>query len=75
VPVILATEPLMDKIKDANFLRGPHKSAEEYIEFLQEEYLDFCRKRFWMLLLYDAVRSLSHLHDLLPLGVVPQRKR
>jgi hypothetical protein len=74
VPVVLATEPWTGPLKDERFQRGPHKSAEEHIEFLQEEYLDFCQKGFWMLLPYDQVRDLPGLR-LSPLGVVPQRDR
>jgi hypothetical protein len=43
-------------------------------DFLQEEYLDFCKKGFWMLLSHDAVRPLPHLRLSL-LGVVPQREK
>jgi hypothetical protein len=74
VPVVLASEPWSDELKAERFLRGPHKSAEEFLEFLREEYVDFCEKGFWMLLPYDSVKNFESLR-LSPLGVVPQRER
>ena len=54
--------------------RGPHKSAQEHIEFLREEMLDFIKKGFWLLLPYVELRPLLNL-IIHPLGVVPQRSR
>jgi hypothetical protein len=72
--VLLETDPWSDELKTTRFLRGPHKSANEYIEFLQEEFLDFCQKGFWMLLPYSEVEDMVQLR-LSPLGCVPQRDR
>jgi hypothetical protein len=50
VPVVLASEPWSDELKEERFLRGPHKTADKFLEFLMEEYVDFCKKSFWMFL-------------------------
>jgi hypothetical protein len=70
----LKDAPWSDELKTTRFLRGPHRSANEFAEFLQEEFLDFCEKGFWMLLPYSEVKDMPELR-LLPLGVVPQRER
>ena len=73
-PVVLKTAP-WDKAKlDRCAKRGAHKSAYEHLEFLREEFLDFVRKGFWMLLPYSEVRNLEGLR-LSPIGVVPQDGR
>jgi hypothetical protein len=72
--VVHLTEPWTEDLKDKRFQRGPHKSAEEQIKFLQEEYVDFCKKGFWMLLPYKVVQCLPGL-QLSPHGVVPQREQ
>jgi hypothetical protein len=46
VPVLLASKPWDTKLKTEHFLRGPHSSANNHVEFLEDEYLDFCRKVF-----------------------------
>jgi hypothetical protein len=70
--VLLEAEPWSDKLKTERFLRGPHWSANEYVEFLQEEFLDFCRKGFWMLLPYAEVEGMTEMRHL-PLGVAPNK--
>ncbi len=74
VSVVLATEPWHPDLLEKRLHRGPHNSSHEYIDFLGEEFLDFCQKGFWMILPYDDVKHLPGLH-LSPLGVVPQRER
>jgi hypothetical protein len=37
VPVLLATVPWMEELKEECFLRGPHKLVEEYTKFLQDK--------------------------------------
>jgi hypothetical protein len=73
-PVVLATEPWDQSLLQKRFQRAPHKSADEYSEFLQEEFLEFVQKGFWMLLPYDDVKHLPGLR-LSPIGVAPQRDR
>ena len=73
-PVVLKSPPWSPAVKQARFLRGPHKSALEHSEFLAQEFLDFCRKGYWMLLPYNEVKDRPELR-LSPIGVVPQRER
>jgi len=54
--------------------RCPHKSALKHVEFVQEEFADFCEKGFWTVLPYAEVQHLPTLR-LSPLGVVPQQDR
>ena len=74
VPVVLKSSPWPDTKLTACFARGAHRSAYDHVPFLQEEFLDFCRKGYWMLLPFHEVKSLPGLR-LSPLGVVPQRER
>jgi hypothetical protein len=54
--------------------RGSHKSAQDHVEFVCEEMVDFAKQGFWTVLpLADAI-TIPHLR-LSPLGVVPQRNR
>jgi hypothetical protein len=56
--------------------QGPHKSANEYADFLREEHLDFVQKGFWMVLPYKLLVkhiALRKRHRISPMGVVPQR--
>ena len=59
-----------DRIEEA-LRRGPHQSANLYKDFVREEFVDFVRKRFWVILPARLVRHLKKLR-LSPLGVVPQ---
>ena len=74
VPVVIQTAPWTAEMRQARLNRGPHKSALEYSEFLAAEFLDFCRKGYWMLLPYELVKDRPELR-LSPIGVVPQRER
>ena len=54
--------------------RGPHKSANEHVEFLCEDFLDIIDKSQWLILPYNKVKALKGLR-LSPPGVIPQRNR
>jgi hypothetical protein len=54
--------------------RGPHKSANEHVQFLTEEFVDMINKEQWVILPYDSVKDLPGL-TLSPPGVIPQRDR
>jgi hypothetical protein len=56
---------------DAAILRGPHKSTQDHIDFLREEFFDMVKAGQWLVLPYSAVRNLNGLR-LSPSGVVPQ---
>jgi hypothetical protein len=70
-PVILSSAPWSEETKQERFDRGPHKSANEFVEFLGVEYLDFLKKGYWMLLPHSAVKDMVNVRWS-PLGVVPQ---
>jgi hypothetical protein len=53
---------------------GPHCSSLEYIDFLQEEFIDMINKGQWVILPAKAVLHLPGLR-LSPPRVVPQRNR
>jgi hypothetical protein len=73
-PVISTSAPWSAKTKQERFTQRPHKSANEYVNFLGTEFLDFLKKGYWMLLTYEGVKDMVDL-CLSPLGVVPQRDR
>ena len=51
-PVLLSTSPWTPQRKDAAMQRGPHKSAQEYIDFLWDELVDMVDKATWLVLPY-----------------------
>ena len=76
--VTISTPPWDEARLEATMERGPHKSADEYVDFLREEFLDFVQKGFWLLLPYKLLKKYNFLYKNLrisPLGVVPQRAR
>ena len=74
VPVQLST-PAWSKAKlEEKLRRGPHQSCHEYLEFLQEEFVDMINKKQWVILPYQTAKDLPGLR-LSPPGVVPQRER
>ena len=54
--------------------RGSHRSAQDEVEFVCSELLEFCAQGFWTVLPLQVALQLAHLR-LSPLGVVPQRNR
>ena len=73
-PVKFSTKPwTQGRIKRA-LARGPHKSCHEYLEFLQEEFVDMINKQQWVILPASEVMDLPGLR-LSPPGCVPQRDR
>ena len=73
-PVVVHSEPWSQSQLDSRVARGCHSSASEYLEFLTEEFLDFGRKGYWILLPYDVVKQEKGL-CLSPIGCVPQPGR
>ena len=61
------------KIKAA-LSRGAHKSCNEHIDFLNEEFVDMIRKGQWVILPASMAMELEGLR-LSPPGVIPQRDR
>lgn len=54
--------------------RGAHRSATEHLEFVREEFAEFVKKGYWIVLPARAVMHLIQLR-LSPLGVIPQAER
>lgn len=74
VPVMFHNTPWSKEKLDAAMERGPHKSANEHVEFLCEDFLDMIDKSQWIILPYDEVKNMKGLR-LSPPGVIPQRNR
>ena len=74
VPVILKSAPWSQQQCDDAVRRGPHKSCLEFVDFLEEEFVDMIGKDQWVVLPYKSVKHLENLH-ISPPGVVPQRDR
>ena len=73
-PVKFATSPWTRRQVQRALRRGPHKSCHEYMDFLNEEFIDMINKGQWIILPYSAVQHLPGLR-VSPPGVVPQRER
>ena len=73
-PVVVQSEPWTSSLLDERAARGCHASAKEHKEFLMEEFLDFGRKGFWILLPYDEIKHEPGLR-VSPIGCVPQDNR
>ena len=74
VPVILKSTPWSQHQRDAAIQRGPHNSCLEFVDFLEEEFVDMIGKNQWVVLPYQSVKHLNNLR-ISPPGVVPQRDR
>ena len=74
IPVILKSAPWSQQQCDDAVRRGPHKSCLEFVDFLEEEFVDMIGKDQWVVLPYKSVKHLENLH-ISPPGVVPQRDR
>ena len=73
-PVKFTTPPWSrQKLNDA-ISRGPHQSCKEYIDFLDEEFVDMINKGQWVILPASVALKLPGLR-VSPPGVVPQRDR
>lgn len=73
-PVKFSTKSWSRKQLHHSLKRGAHKSCFEYLEFLEEEFIDMINKDQWVILPYSVVQDLPGLR-LSPPGVVPQRER
>ena len=74
VPVQFTTPPWSRQRVDEALKRGPHKSCNEHIDFLQEEFIDMIKKGQWAILPESVALQLEGLR-VSPPGVVPQRDR
>lgn len=73
-PAQVTDDPWTPHLLQERLQRGPHKSANDHVEFVREEMADFCAKGFWTVLPYSMVAQYPGLR-LSPLGVIPQRGR
>ena len=74
VPVRFTTPPWSRQRVDEALKRGAHKSCREYIDFLEEEFIDMIKKGQWVILPASVALKLKGLR-VSPPGVVPQRDR
>jgi hypothetical protein len=72
VPVQFSTSPWTQQHIQHTLTRGPHQSAHDYIDFLQEEIMDMIAKGRWVVLPFSVIQILPGLH-ISPLGIVPQQ--
>ena len=73
-PVKMSTPAWSAARVDEALERGPHKSCDDYHEFLGEEFADMINKGQWVVLPASAVENMPGLR-ISPPGVVPQRGR
>ena len=73
-PVKFSTAPWSRSTINKAIKRGPHKSCNEYIDFLEEEFVDMMQKGQWVILPASSAKKLKGLR-VSPPGVVPQRGR
>jgi hypothetical protein len=73
-PVQFSTPPWTPAQVQSALRQGPHKSAEEFADFLREELSVYIQKTFWTVIPFSKARYLKNLR-LSPLGVIPQRDR
>jgi hypothetical protein len=73
-PVKFSTPPWTRQQVRRALSRGPHKSAHQYLEYLEEEFVDMINKGQWVVLPYSVVQHLPGLR-ISPPGVIPQRER
>jgi hypothetical protein len=73
-PIQLATSPWTSAQLKTAIKRGPHRSCQEYIDFLETEFMDMIKKDQWVILPFKVAKTLPGLR-ISPPGVVPQRGR
>ena len=66
-PVDINTPPWSPQHLRAALKRGPHKSCSNYIEFLEEEFIDMVHKGQWVVLPYKTAQR--YLPDTPPRGL------
>lgn len=73
-PVKFTTPPWSRQQLHDAINRGPHQSCQQYIDFLDEEFIDMIKKGQWVILPASVALKLPGLR-VSPPGVVPQRDR
>ena len=73
-PVQFSTPPWSRDRLDQAIKQGPHRSCKDYIDFLEEKFVDMIQKGQWVILPASVARRLKGLRASPP-GVVPQRDR
>ena len=73
-PVKFHTPPWTPNKVSQAIQRGPHRSCNDHIEFLEEEFVDMINKGQWVILPASIATTLPHLR-VSPPGVVPQHDR
>ena len=73
-PVKFSTPPWTRRQVQRALARGPHKSAHQYLDYLEKEFVDMINKDQWVVLPYSDVQHLPGLR-ISPPCVIPQRDR
>lgn len=73
-PVLMSSPSWSIEELDLAVQRGAHRSTQEHLDFLREEFSDMFEAGHWLVLPYSLVKSIRGLR-LSPTGVVPQRDR
>jgi hypothetical protein len=73
-PVKFSTPPWDKQQLHQAITRGPHRSSNEHIDYLEEEFIDMINKGQWTVIPYTLAKTLPGLR-LSPPGVIPQRGR
>ena len=73
-PVKLHTQPWTPQQISNALQRGPHRSSLQYIDYLEEEFVDMINKGQWLILPFSTAKHLPNLR-ISPPGVIPQRGR
>jgi hypothetical protein len=73
-PCVLSDRPWSKARLLEAMTRGPHKSALDFTDFLEEEFADFVDRCQWIVLPWSRAKNLKNLR-VSPPGVVPQRER
>lgn len=73
-PVKFSTPPWPRSKIEYALKRGPHKSCEDYLDFLNQEFIEMVARGQWVVLPYSAVKDMPGLRASPP-GVIPQHGR
>ena len=73
-PCVLSDRPWSKQRLLEAMTRGPHKSALDFTDFLEEEFANFVDCCQWIVLSWSRAKHLKNLR-VSPPGVVPQRER
>ena len=59
VPIVLHSAPWSKNKLKQTLLRGPHKSCNDHVDFLYDEFTDMIRKGQWVVLPYSLIKQFQ----------------